>query len=92
VRQSIGATRAQVVRVRPLEPMIYAGVAVTFSVVAALACLPPSLLAKILLISLRVLSDLPGFFRIVTYLPVSGVIAEPIARLNAGTSRSIRFL
>ena len=24
--------------------------------------------------------------------PVSGVIAEPIARLNAGTSRSIRFL
>jgi hypothetical protein len=24
--------------------------------------------------------------------PVSGVIAAPIARLNAGTSRSIRFL
>jgi predicted permease len=32
--------------VRPLEPMVYAAVAVTFSVVAALACLLPSLRAS----------------------------------------------
>jgi ABC-type lipoprotein release transport system permease subunit len=32
--------------VRPLEPMIYGGVAVTFALVAALACLLPSLRAS----------------------------------------------
>jgi ABC-type antimicrobial peptide transport system permease subunit len=32
--------------VRPLEPAIYAAVAVTFAVVAALACLQPSLRAS----------------------------------------------
>jgi ABC-type antimicrobial peptide transport system permease subunit len=32
--------------VRPLEPMVYAAVAVTFSLVAALACLLPSVRAS----------------------------------------------
>lgn len=32
--------------VRPLEPLVYAAVAVTFAVVAALACLLPSLRAS----------------------------------------------
>jgi len=32
--------------VRPLEPAVYAGVAITFALVAALACLLPSLRAS----------------------------------------------